>query len=108
MSALFSWNNIVSSLGEKATNIHFTQSIDYYSNLYSGDIEPEKPRFTEENALRILKEITKDAEYTIRLVEQEKRMEELKKDWPNVDKYIESLCNRGSCLGITEYNGSKG
>lgn len=95
----FSWTDIVSRFGDKATNIHFTHAIEYYCNFYSGDIQPERKRFTEKEVLEIIAEITDDAEHKMRLEQQEERARQLRIDWPNVDKYIENICNRGPFPG---------
>ena len=60
MSKRFSWTDIISKLGEKR-NTHFINAIDYYCNFYSGDIQPERKRFTEKEVLEIIAEITDDA-----------------------------------------------
>lgn len=95
----FSWTDIVSRLGEKAKNIHFINAIDYYCNFYSGDIQPQRKRFTEKEVLEIIAEITDDAEHKLRLQQQEERARQLRIDWPNVDEYIQNICNRGPFPG---------
>jgi len=95
----FSWTDIISKLGEKATNTHFVNAIDYYCNFYSGDIQPERKRFTEKEVAEIIAEITDDAEHKMRLEQQEERARQLRIDWPNVDEYIQNICNRGPFPG---------
>ena len=86
-----SWMDIISRLGDKVTNIHFTHAIEYYCNFYSGDIQPHRKRFTEKEVLEIIAEITDEAEHKMRLTQQDERAKQLRIDWPNVDKYVQNL-----------------
>ena len=90
MSKKFSWTDIVNRLSDKA-NTHFTHAIEYYCNFYSGDIQPERKRFTEKEVLEIIAEITEEAEHKMRLEHQDERAKQLRIDWPNVDEYIQNL-----------------
>ncbi len=94
----FSWTDIVNKVANKE-NTHFINAIDYYCNFYSGDIQPERKRFTEKEVAEIIAEITDDAEHKMRLEQQKERARQLRIDWPNVDEYIQNICNRGPFPG---------
>lgn len=42
----------------------------------------------------IIKEIIEEAEHKIRLLKNDDDLKHLRKDWPNIDDYVEYIINR--------------
>jgi len=95
-SKKYTWKHIIDTLvipEGKLEQEHYYSAIDYFCNFYSGD----NPQilFPEESVKYIQAEIKEDAEHKIRLALNEKTREDLRKNWPGFDDYIEGLGNRG-------------
>ena len=97
----YTWKDIVSKLNiaieDNIRNNQYRYAEQYFRNFYAGD--NEKLKFSEEELKFILEEIIDEAEHKIRLYEMDERQKQLKKDWPDVDLYIENIINRGPYPG---------
>ena len=95
------WKDIVSKLNisieDNIRNNQYRYAEQYFRNFYFGD--NEKSKFSEADVKFILEEIIDEAEHKIRLYEMDERQKQLKKDWPDVDLYIENIINRGPLRG---------
>jgi hypothetical protein len=97
----YTWKDIVIKLNiqieDNIRNNQYRYAEQYFRNDYDGD--NEKSKFSEEEVKFILEEITDEAEHKIRLCQMDEEKKQLKKDWPDVDLYIENIINRGTYPG---------
>ena len=68
-------------------------AVSYFKNFYT-EFAPNQ-KFSKNDVEFIVKEIIDEAEHKINLHEMDERHKELRKNNPNIDKYIQSLFDRG-------------
>jgi len=96
------WKDIEDLVPERLSCECHQQACEYYENFYCGDLGV---KFSMVKAKSIVQEIKKDAEFYLRLKGQEERQKELRRVWPNVDKYIASVCKKEDQLELLKkYN----
>ena len=78
---------------ETVINQYYNNAEEYYRNFYNGN--NEKTKFSEKDMNAVIEEIIDEAEHKIRLFQNDEEQKQLRKDWPGVDNYIQSLLNRG-------------
>jgi hypothetical protein len=97
-SKIYTWSVIVDQFMQSVTNYtkykeDYDNAVDYYYNFYCGDIP--SIRYSEKDVQRIVDEMDDYAQHKIRLRKTEEAQAQLKKEYPNIDAYIESLDRRG-------------
>lgn len=89
----YSWKEIIRRVSNP-TNIYYAEAMDYYHNFYVDNGHTDKLIFTELDVTNIIREIQSYMNYKQILEEQDAQEKQLRKDFPNLDAYIESLSNR--------------
>jgi hypothetical protein len=96
----YSWKDIVSKLNiaieDNIRNNQYRYAEQYFKNFYDGN--DEETSFTEKDVKFILEEIKDEAEHKIRLYEMDLDQKQLRKDWPDVDVYVENILNRSTFI----------
>ena len=85
------WDEIEALVPERLVCECYHRACEYFRHFYCGDWGVN---FPPKKALSIVEEIKQDAKFYLRLKLQEEEQDQLKKDWPRVDAYIERLCER--------------
>jgi len=97
----YSWAELLSTLiipTDELSQTKYKAAIDYHHNFYCSNNDKNQV-FSESEVKFIAEEIKDEAEHKIRLARQELEQEQLRKDWPGVDAYINNLINRGPFPG---------
>lgn len=89
----YSWKEIIRRV-LNPTNTYYAEAMDYYHNFYVSDENTDRLIFTELDVTNIIREIQSYMNYKQILEEQDAQEKQLRKDFPNLDAYIESLSNR--------------
>lgn len=95
---IYTWSVIVDQFMQSVTNYteykeEYDSAVDYYCNFYCADIP--SMRYSQKDVQRIVEEMDDYAQHKIRLQKIEEAQAKLKKDYPGIDAYIESLDRRG-------------
>jgi len=93
------WAEVLSTLiipADELSRTKYKAAIDYHYNLYCNNKDQV---FSESEVKFIAEEIKDEAEHKIRLAQQDLEQEQLRKDWPGVDAYVENLFKRGPYPG---------
>ena len=96
---IYNWSVIVDQFMQSVSNYtgykeEYDNAVDYCCNFYCGDIP--SMRYSEKDVQRIVQEMDDYAKYQIRLRKSDEAQAQLKKDYPGIDAYIESLDRRGA------------
>jgi hypothetical protein len=95
----YTWAELISKLiipKDDLSQNKYKGAIDYCYNFYCDN---KNTLFSESEVKFITKEIQEEAEHKIRLAKQDLQQEDLRKDWPGVDAYVENLLKRGPYPG---------
>lgn len=95
MNSVYTWSQILVALDlDKDDKYYYISEniVEYFCDYYGADVPGRVFNYDEFN--KILNEITKDIQYQIQLRKNEEAQDELKKKYPGVDRYIESLDKR--------------
>lgn len=91
----YSWKDIMVKLNLnelKPYNDQYRYAEEYFRIEYCGN--DDKIKFSEQEVKTIIKEIIEEAEHKIRLLKNDDDLKHLRKDWPNIDDYVEYIINR--------------
>ena len=96
MNSVYTWSQILVALDLNKDDKYYIISeniVEYFCDYYGADVPGRVFNYDEFNM--VVNEIKKNIQYQIQLRENEESQDELKKKYPGVDKYIESLDKRG-------------
>jgi hypothetical protein len=90
----YTWSQILVALDLDKGDKYYTISetiVNYFYDYYGADVPGRVFNYDEFN--KIVNEIKKDIQYQIQLKKNEEDQDELKKEYPNIDKYLDKVCN---------------
>lgn len=95
----YTWAELVGKLiipKDELSQNKYKAAIEYCYNFYCED---KNKVFTDAEVKFITEEISDEAAHKIQLAKNDLEQQQLKKDWPGVDDYVESLFKRGPYPG---------
>lgn len=95
----YTWAELVGTLiipKDEISQNKYKAAIEYCYNFYCED---KNKFFTEAEVKFITEEISDEAAHKIQLAKNDLEQQQIKKDWPGVDAYVNDLLNRGPYPG---------
>ena len=95
----YTWIELIATLiipSDELSQTKYKAAIDYCCNMYCNK---KNQVFSEADMEFITEEIKEEEEHKIRLAQNDLQQQELRKDWPGLDSYVESLIARGPYPG---------
>ena len=90
----YTWSQILVCLDLDKDDKYYSISetiVDYFCDYYGADLAGRVFDYDEFN--KIINEIKKDIQYQVQLKKNEEAQARLKKECPNVDTYVDKVCN---------------